>query len=716
MAVALGLGELRGRELALLCDAALSAETLLVLDNCEHLTEACAAVATELVARSEKVRILATSQQPLGVPGEEEWPVPPLALIEPGADVGPEQAAHSPAVRLFCLRAALAKPGFAPGPADLDAIVEICRRLDANPLAIELAAARVRSLSAPEIAARLERRFQLLQARPGATDARYGSLTAALAWSHDLLTGPEKALLRRLSVFHGTFGIDAVEDVCSGGEVHPDDVVELLTGVIAKSFVTADVTGPTARYRFPETVGVYAAHHLEAAGESAEVGERHARWYLRLVEAAAEAGEPGPALRALDAEVDNVRAALDWCLAHDRPELGLRLATGHMVAWEASGRFAEAREWLGRMLAIAAHAPATVRAPALAQAGFAAMVLGELDAARRDIEASLAASAEAGDPPEVTERLRGMLGMVSTLGEGPGPVEGLERALEEARTRDDAHFADALVGCAHARLFRGEPLAAQAHFEELVVVARRRGTDGMVATGLVGMGAAAVAQGDCGRARDRLTQGTALAADVGEAHTQLIGTIWLAEVTRLSGDAQGAQQQFLECVGPARTMGAPYPLALALLGVGRTALDQGDTELARCHFEEALAVVRKARLGQLEAAALDGLGVAALALGDSTAAQQHVECALDVGRRFGEKTATARATYQLAQQARDVVSSTGLSCCTVTPSEPSMPLACTRVWRTASMRSQVWPSPAAAPAWPRACSVRPRNFERRAGF
>jgi DNA-binding CsgD family transcriptional regulator len=281
------------------------------------------------------------------------------------------------------------------------------------------------------------------------------------------------------------------------------------------------------------------------------------------------------------------------------------------------------------------------------------MVLGELDAARRDIEASLAASAEAGDPPEVTERLRGMLGMVSTLGEGPGPVEGLERALEEARTRDDAHFADALVGCAHARLFRGEPLAAQAHFEELVVVARRRGTDGMVATGLVGMGAAAVAQGDCGRARDRLTQGTALAADVGEAHTQLIGTIWLAEVTRLSGDAQGAQQQFLECVGPARTMGAPYPLALALLGVGRTALDQGDTELARCHFEEALAVVRKARLGQLEAAALDGLGVAALALGDSTAAQQHVECALDVGRRFGEKTATARATYQLAQQARD---------------------------------------------------------------
>jgi DNA-binding CsgD family transcriptional regulator/tetratricopeptide (TPR) repeat protein len=245
-----------------------------------------------------------------------------------------------------------------------------------------------------------------------------------------------------------------------------------------------------------------------------------------------------------------------------------------------------------------------------------------------------------------------MLAMVSTLGEGPAPVEDLEGALDEARARDDSHFPDALVGCAHARLFRGEPLAAQAHFEELVAVARRRGNDGMVATGLVGMGAAAVAQGDCECARDRLTEGTALAADVGEVHTRLIGTIWLAEVARLSGHARRAQQELLECLAPARSMGAPYPLALALLGLGRTALDQGDVEGARDQLEEALAVAREARLGHLEAGALEGLGVAARALGDSTAAQQHLARALDVAKRFGEKTATARATYRLAQQAR----------------------------------------------------------------
>jgi predicted ATPase/DNA-binding CsgD family transcriptional regulator len=649
--VALGLGELRGRDLALLCDAALSAETLLVLDNCEHVTQAGAAVAAELVADCEKVRVLATSQQPLGVPGEVEWPVPPLDVTGPGAELVPEQAVHSPAVQLFCVRAAMAKPGFTPGPADVGAIVEICRRLDANPLAIELAAARARSLSAPEIAARLERRFQLLRARPGTTDARYDSLTAALAWSHELLTGPEKALLRRLSVFSGTFGIDAVEEVCSGGEVDPDDVVELLTGVIAKSFVSADISGATARYCFPETVGLYAARQLEAAGEATEVGERHARWYLRLVEAAAEAGEPGAALRALEAEVDNVRAALEWCATHDRPELGLRLATRHMVGWEATGRFAEAREWLGRMLAIGEGAPATVRAPALAQAGFAAMVLGDLDAARRDIDASLAASAEAGDPPEVTERLRGMLAMVSTLGDGPGPVEDLEGALEEARARDDAHFPDALVGCAHARLFRGEPLAAQAHFEELVAVARRRGNDGMVATGLVGIGAAAVAQGDCRRARQHLSEGTALAGAVGEVHTQLIGRIWLAEVARLTGDAE-AGRLLDESLPAARTMGAPYPLALSLLGLGRVALDQANVEVARRHFDEGVVVAAHAHLGHLEAAALVGLGEAAVALGDQAAARGSFERALAVAEKSGDKTGTARATYQLAELAR----------------------------------------------------------------
>jgi predicted ATPase/DNA-binding CsgD family transcriptional regulator len=653
VADAFGLGELRGRDLTVLLDASLVDEALVVLDNCEHLSAACAEVAKDLFVGCPRVRVLATSQQPLGVPGEVIWPVPPLALPVCVADTGPTEALTAPAVQLFCARASAVKPGFAPGPAAVGAIVEVCRRLDANPLAIELAAARVQSLSPPQIAARLERRFALLSARPGTTESRYSTLAAALAWSHDLLRGAEQALLRRLSVFRGSFDIDAVEEVCAGGVLDVEEVVHLLSGLIAKSFVSADVRPPTARYGVTETVRLYAAGLLDAAGEAAEVGARHARWCVGMVEEAAKEVEGGPGLEALRAEVDNVRAALEWCVASEEPDLGLRLGSGYMTAWEATGRFAEARDWLGRVLELSAAVPASLRARALYHAGFAALVLGELDAARADVEASVAASVEAGDPPAVIERTEGLLDMVSTFGDGPGGAEDLAERLEEARARDDPHLVDALVGCGHARLFEGEPVAAEGHFAELVAVARRRCDDGMLATGLVGMGAAAIGRGDCRRAGDVLREGVEVAATAGEVHTHTIGTIWLAEVARLTGEIEQAQGLLTECLQAARAMGAPYPLALSLLGLGRVALDEGDRETARRHLEEAVGVAAHAHLGHLEAAALDGLGAAALAIDDDDgAAHDLFERAQCVAERCGDKTGTATATYRLAELAR----------------------------------------------------------------
>jgi DNA-binding CsgD family transcriptional regulator len=194
-------------------------------------------------------------------------------------------------------------------------------------------------------------------------------------------------------------------------------------------------------------------------------------------------------------------------------------------------------------------------------------------------------------------------------------------------------------------------VAAEAHFSELVDVARRRGEDGVVATGLVGMGAAAVLQGDCGRAADHLRDGIALAA-AAEVHTETIGRIWLAEVSRLRGDAEGARHQLQGCLAQVRSMGAPYPLALSLLALGRAALDQGDAEGARRHLDEALAVAGEANLGHLEAAALDGLGEAALALDGAPAARGLFERSLAVAERCGDQTGTAYARYHLAETAR----------------------------------------------------------------
>ncbi len=257
---------------------------LLVLDNCEHLIGACAGLAQGLLGGCRGLQILATSQQRLGVSGEVVWPVPPLALPEPQPEMSFEAASQSAAVQLFCERAAAVNRSFVPSPANLATILDICRRLDGNPLAIELAAARADVISPAEIAARLEDRFELLRTGPGAGPARHQTLAAALEWSLELLGEPERVLLRRLSVFAGGFSLHAAETVCAGGEVARRRVLDLLSTLVARSQVVADTSSPVTRYRLLETVRLYASAARAAADESIETGERHALWCLGLVE------------------------------------------------------------------------------------------------------------------------------------------------------------------------------------------------------------------------------------------------------------------------------------------------------------------------------------------------------------------------------------------------------------------------------------------------
>ena len=209
-----------------------------------------------------------------------------------------------------------------------------------------------------------------------------------------------------------------------------------------------------------------------------------------------------------------------------------------------------------------------------------------------------------------------------------------------------------LVGCAHARLFLGEPVAARRHFEELVSVARRRADVGALATGLVGLGAAALAEGDCDRAGEHLREGTAVASAAADAHTEVIGRIWLAELARVAGHADEARRQLDACAARARPMGSPYPLALSLLALGRASLDDGQLDAARRHLDEAVAVAGHARLGHIEAAALDSLGEVFVSLGNGAAAQGLFQKAAAVAEKGGEKIVGARATYHLAEQAR----------------------------------------------------------------
>lgn len=655
VATAVGVGEEPGRSLLELLAARLRQHHLLVvLDNCEQVVAGCAEVADALLRGCPSLRVLATSQERLGITGEVVWRVPPLSLPDQGPPTLPDAFMHSEAVRLFCERAAALRRGFLPTSENLDAIVEICRRLEGNPLAIELAAAAIDELSPGEIAARLGDRLRLFR-RPTSGPARHQSIAAALQWSYELCSGQERLLLCRLSVFAGGFGIGAAEEVCAGDGVERHQVLDLVSTLVAKSLVMADVTEPAVRYRLGETVRAYAGEHLVESGEEAAWRQRHADWCLVLVEAGASfGGGAGEAswLDCLEAEQDNLRAALEWALAEGQVELAMRLAAGQMPLWEGRGRFSEARGWLERVAAAGQDAPAPLLARALHDAGFLALMSGDLQVARARLEASLAVSRTGADPAS-RARTQGLLAFLCTFGADTSSIENLEADVAEVRAiGDDTCLAEIVAACGHARLFRGEPVSAQAHFEESLAAARRVGAVPLVGVSLIGIGATALAQGDHGRAEHHLQEGIARAGASGDIHTEVVGRTWLAELAHLRGEADHAQAQFEDCLERARAMGAPYPLARSLLGTGRAMLARGDPEAAveLCH--EAVAVARGARLAHLEAAALGGLGHVATVGGDLSAACTRFEEALAVARAGGEKAGEAASLFELAALAR----------------------------------------------------------------
>ncbi|MEU5539848.1 BTAD domain-containing putative transcriptional regulator, partial [Streptomyces sp. NPDC020362] len=350
---------------------------LLVLDNCEHLVDACAALASEVLARCPDVFVLATSREPLRSYGERTFRVPSLGLPDPRRLPGLKEVGRFASVRLFVERAAEASPGFGLTAANVEAVAQICFRLDGMPLALELAAARVHVLAPRQIAERLDDALALLGhgSRRGAT--RQETLLATLEWSHRLLDDEERRLFRRLAVFAGGFSLAAAEEVCAEG-VHDTSVLDLLGRLADKSLVCVEPRQDEVRYRLLETLRQYAADRLRAAGEQAATEARHRRFYLALAEA--QNREPPTGVRGttsleLEADYGNLRAALRSFLRHE-PDSALRLAVALRLFWPERGRLAEGRRWLEDILA-AAPEPTPQRASALMGQAVLAIRLGD---------------------------------------------------------------------------------------------------------------------------------------------------------------------------------------------------------------------------------------------------------------------------------------------------------------------------------------------------
>jgi predicted ATPase/DNA-binding SARP family transcriptional activator len=339
------LGDGRGGEaMDRLVTAVRERAILLILDNCEHVIEASAAFADRLLGECRRLRILATSREPLGITGEVLWQVEPLALPAPGAD--PAEVGASPAVRLLRDRADLVRKDIGSDPHTLAAMARICRALDGMPLAIELASARLRTMSVDQLARRLDDRFRLLTGGSRTALSRHKTLRAVVDWSWDLLTEAERGVLRRLSVFSGGAGLEAAERVCEDGSAGGEQVFDVLTALVEKSLVLADGEG-LARYRMLNTIREYAAHRLADAGESESARRAHLDYFIELAETAEpylRRAEQLEWLATLQAEHDNLGAALRGAIAEGRAEEAMRLVGSAAWHWFLSGHRAEGTE------------------------------------------------------------------------------------------------------------------------------------------------------------------------------------------------------------------------------------------------------------------------------------------------------------------------------------------------------------------------------------
>ncbi len=319
VATALDVAEQPGRALIETLKSYLQPRSLLlVLDNCEHLVTACAELADVLLRTCPTLRILATSREPLGIPGETLWRVPSLSLPDANRPPSPENLTQCEAVRLLVDRISSHQPGFAVTQSNAGAVARLCSELDGIPLAIELAAARIKILTVEQIAARLEDRFRLLTGGGRTALHRHQTLRAAMDWSYGLLSENERIVLRRLSVFAGGLSLEAAEAVSAGGGVETSDILDLLTQLVDKSLVGVSMRGGEARYGLLETVRQYGRDRLREAADVTDVQRRHFDWYLRLA-ARAEPELFGPHAdvwgERLETEHDNLRSALEWGMA-----------------------------------------------------------------------------------------------------------------------------------------------------------------------------------------------------------------------------------------------------------------------------------------------------------------------------------------------------------------------------------------------------------------
>lgn len=625
---------------------------LLVLDNCEHLATACAAVAADIAQTCPGVTVLATSREPLGISGEITWRVPSLPF--PAADDvdSVERLERFDAVKLFVERARRMRPSFVLTPSNAEAVLRICRRLDGIPLALELAAAQVRVLGPEQIARGLGESFGLLTGSERVALPRQRTLEASVEWSYRLLAEKERVLLTRLSVFAGGFSLEAAETVCEGDPIDPYEILDLLTRLVDKSLVNVEESSEEIRYSLLETVRDYARRRLFDSDDATTFRNRHLDFFVERAQqlrAMTLSSLRSEAVSLIELDYDNLRAALDWVVQSGDVDKGCLIVGALHIFWTEHGHMAEGRIRSETVLGLDGASPEP-RMRALVTHGNIALVTGELDACKASCTESLRIAREI-DSREFIGISLDILAWTASFDDPDVARSIVDEATAFNREHGDPYWlADALAGAGNLEHYRGNLSKAREIFEEAADVARRSANRGSLSESLCLLGHTEIWAGDFEAAERHLREALDVAREIGATFWEALALDFTGELALFRGDHIGGERLITEA-STLGTDGGPFAVAAAAWRRAELNCDRHDLDAASRDVDEALEFLVMLGVGWGAALARSTKGDIAELRGDRQLAAEEWNKTLEMAEASLNGIAVGRAKHRLARAA-----------------------------------------------------------------
>jgi predicted ATPase/class 3 adenylate cyclase len=628
-AIAIGLRDEPQRPVIdMLCDYLHDKKLLLLLDNCEHLVDACARQADRILRAAPEVLILASSREALGIGGEVTYRVPSLGLPDLAHLPSVETLDQYEAVRLFIDRATSADPSFAVTNENAPAVAQICHRLDGIPLAIELAAAKIRVLGVDQIARRLDDRFKLLTGGSRTALERHQTLRAAIDWSYNLLPPDEQILYRRLSIFVGGWTLEAAESVCSGGTITSDDILDLLDHLIHKSLVFRE----ESRYRMLETIRQYANEKLVAAGESDSVRDKHLDTFLSLAETAEPhliRPEQLEWLDMLEAEMENLRLALEWSLDQETAEPSLRLCGALVWLWELHSYFLEGADYIRRGIekpwrSENQHEMAS-RTKALLAGAEIEWQLGNNEKFLSYSQESLALTSQFSDSKNLAiAKFYSGMALMGPEGDSNRVRAYLEESLSEIQALNEPFWEAYIFPYLGYLLFRQGNLESGQVATKYLDLARQSGERYITAFALLNNAYFILLEGQTKLARQYAEEAEIYLRQIRKMNIYPISQLF-AEIYWFEGNIKSAQTLFKGVAENFRVTGEKGKVAKCIESLGLLSLEEGDFLQAKAYLEEALGLLQEINYGVFTSYCLVELSLVTFKLGDMQAFKQNVK-------------------------------------------------------------------------------------------